>query len=200
MRNLKKSEEIVLLLLAAALIGLFYYQFVYKGLQEAKVQYNTSVLETELAAYQTKAASMQQMQEQIESGKLTSDGVVATYNNQKQEIIALNNIFEDAETFNLNFQEPTAYSGDTTVRRGLQITFAAASYETAREMLEELYHCEYRCLLQDITISPSNRGNGGSNSLSGGAVEVSVTVTFYETLYNAPSTDGINFLDSQSSE
>ncbi len=199
MRDLKKSEEIVLLLLAAALIGLFYYQFVYKGLQEAQVQYDTSVLETELMAYQTKAASMRQMQDQIESGKLTSDGVVATYNNQKQEIIALNNIFEDAETFDLSFQDPTAYSGDTTVRRDLQISFVADSYKTAKKMLEALYHCEYRCLLQDITISPSGRG-GETGSLSNSAVQVSVSVTFYETLYNAPSTDGINFLDSETSE
>ncbi len=199
MRNLKKSEEIVLLLLAAALIGLFYYQFVYKGLQEARVQYDTSVLETELSAYQTKAASMRKMQEQIESGKLTSDGVVATYNNQKQEIIALNNIFENAETFKLSFQDPTAYSGDTTVRRELQITFEASSYALAKSMLEALYHCEYRCLLQDITITPSGRSNTSSGSLSDGPVEVSATVTFYETLYNATSTDGINFLDNENS-
>ncbi len=199
MRNLKKSEEIVLLLLAAALIGLFYYQFVYKGLQEARVQYDTSVLETELSAYQTKAASMRKMQEQIESGKLTSDGVVATYNNQKQEIIALNNIFENAETFKLSFQDPTAYSGDTTVRRELQITFEAGSYASAKSMLESLYHCEYRCLLQDITITPSGRSNTSSGSLSDGPVEVSATVTFYETLYNATSTDGINFLDNENS-
>lgn len=197
MRNLKKSEEIILLILAAVLIGLFYYQFVYKGVIQARMDYDTSVLETELTAYQARLASMKQMEEEIDSGKNAADGIVATYNNQKQEIIALNNIFADADTFDFNFETPTAVDGDNTVRRNISANFTAASYAKAKEMLAALYHCEYRCLIRDITISPTgNSGNGQDANLSSGPVQVSLTVTFYETLYNAASTDGIDFQDA----
>ena len=84
MRNLKKSEEIILLILTAALIGLFYFQFVYKGVIEARSRYDTSLLETQLTIYQAKLASMKSMEQEIESGKNAATGMVATYNNQKQ--------------------------------------------------------------------------------------------------------------------
>ena len=56
MRNLKKSEEIILLILTAALIGLFYFQFVYKGVIEARSQYDTSLLETQLTIHEEHGA------------------------------------------------------------------------------------------------------------------------------------------------
>lgn len=197
MRNLKKSEEILLLILTAALIGLFYYQFVYKGVIQARMDYDTSVLETELTAYQARLASMQSMEKEIESGKNAADGIVATYNNQKQEIIALNNIFADADTFDLSFETPQAVDGDNTVRRNISANFTAGSYAKAKEMLTALYHCEYRCLIRDISISPTgSSGNGQDANLNNGPVQVSLTVTFYETLYNAASTDGIDFQDA----
>lgn len=196
MRNLKKSEEIILLILTAALIGLFYYQFVYKGVVEARTTYDTTILETELTAYQSKIASMQQMEKEIASGKNAADGIVATYNNQKQEIIALNNIFADADSFDLSFAEPYATDGDNTVRRNLSASFTAESYDKAKEMLTALYHCEYRCLIQDINITPTGGNSQEEASLSNGPVQVSLTATFYETMYNAPSTYGINIEDA----
>ncbi len=199
MRNLKKSEEIVLLILTAILIGLFYYQFVYKGVVNARTQYDTSILEMELQSYETKAATMKQMEEEIASEKEASDGVVATYNNQKQEIVELNNIFADADTFDLSFANPTATSGDNTVRRSITANFSASSYAEAKEMITSLYHCKYRCLIQDISISSSGSSSSEEN-LASGPVQVSLTVTFYETLYNAPSTDGIDFIENESAQ
>lgn len=196
MRNLKKSEEIILLILTAALIGLFYFQFVYKGVIEARSQYDTSLLETQLTIYQAKLASMKSMEQEIESGKNAATGMVATYNNQKQEIIALNNIFAEAETFDFNFAAPQAVEGDTTVRREVSAAFTAASYEKARQMLNDLYHCEYRCLIGDITMNPSGSSRDEDSNLANGPVQVSFTVTFFETLYGAESQDGINFLDA----
>ncbi len=193
MRNLKRSEEIMLLVLAAILIGLFYYQFVYKGLQTARIQYDTSILEVERDSLLVKKASMEQMEKAIDSGK-ESSGVVATYNNQKNELIALNNIFADAEQLDVSFSTPTATSGDTTVRRNVSIGFQAANYAKAREMIDALYNCGYRCLIQDINLSPaSGSGSSADASLSNSGVRVDLTATFYETTYNATSTDGIDF-------
>lgn len=196
MRNLKKSEEIILLVLTAALIGLFYYQFVYKGVLQAREEYDTTILETQLTGYQARLASMQQMEKAIASGKDSTDGIVATYNNQKQEIIALNNIFADADSFDLSFAEPYAVDGDNTVRRNLSASFTAESYDKAKEMLTALYHCEYRCLIQDINITPTGGNSQEEASLSSGPVQVSLTATFYETMYNAASTYGINIEDA----
>ena len=147
MRNLKKSEEIILLILTAALIGLFYFQFVYKGVIEARSRYDTSLLE--------------------------------------------------AETFDFNFAAPQAVEGDTTVRREVSATFSAASYEKSRQMLNDLYHCEYRCLIGDISMNPSGSSRDEDSNLANGPVQVSFTVTFFETLYGAESQEGINLLDAE---
>lgn len=188
-RKFTKKEIALILVLVAVLIGLLYYRFVYQWEQQSLQQYDTADLENQLMIDQATAMQMKQMEDNIDSSKSGSPSVVETYNNQKNEIVELNNIFADANTFNFSFDQ--AVANGNAVRRNITATFTADSYAQAKEMLENLYHCKYRCLIRDISVSPDNRENSDDNSLMTGGVSVSFTVTFYETLYDAKTKSGL---------
>lgn len=201
-RNLKKSEIALILVLVAALLGLLYYQFVYKEQQASISRYDTAELENQIMIEQARAAQIRSMQDEIElnqSDESTVTGVVESYNNLKAEIRELNNIFGDAEAFNFGFDQAVA-TGDA-VRRKISANFTAKDYATAKQMLTKLHNSQYRCLIRDINISTTTSSryyNNQTNSyynlepnLNRGPVAVSFTVTFYETLYNATTTDGL---------
>jgi hypothetical protein len=66
-------------------------------------------------------------------------------------------------------------------------------------MLRQLHDCEYRCLIGDVSISPSDvNRNSGDRNLNEGSVTMNFTVIFYETLYGAKSTDGLQIQNSSS--
>lgn len=40
----------------------------------------------------------------------------------------------------------------------MELTFQTADYAAAREIINDLYHCRYRCSIQDVTISADEDG------------------------------------------
>lgn len=188
-RKFTKGETALILVLVALLLGLLYYRFVYTWIEDSLTQYDTTELEDQLMIDQARAMQMRQMQDEIDADKSEQIGVVETYNNQKAEIVELNDIFADANTFNFSFDQ--AVANGNTVRRNFSGTYTADSYAQAKAMLTDLYHCRYRCLIRDISIAPNNRENSDDNSLASGGVTVSFTATFYETLYGASTTSGL---------
>ncbi len=191
-REFKRSENIAIVVLTVLLLVLLYYQFVYRGMESAKQQYDTAEVDSEILMEQTKAAKIARMQEEIAQEKGEGSGVVETYDNLKAEINELNDIFSEADTFSFGFDQATG-NGDA-VRRNINAVFTASSYELAKKMLENLHDSRYRCLIRDVSVATaqnnSSSGEDGPN-LNKGPVAVSFTVTFYETLYNATTTDGL---------
>lgn len=183
-RSFTTREKILIIVLCALLLGLLYYQFIVKEVDRTIEKYNTEELETELLMEQTKAINLVQMNKEIEENRGATSKVVASYNNVKNEISALNTIFANATDYNLNFADPVK-DGDA-VRRVIDITFSASSYDGAVSIIKELYNCKYRCLIRNISISPTS--SGGINS---GDVSVSLQVTFFETMYNADTQQGL---------
>lgn len=183
-RVFTRKEKALLFLLALILAGLFYYEMVYRSLDNARTDYNLENLQEEYQLYFTKNMHMQKMKEAIQKGKEDTESTVESYNNLKNEIIELNDIFADASSFNFGFDQAAAV--DDAVRRTITATFTANSYADVRRMLERLYHCKYRCLIRDITIDGEKE-----QDLAAGAVRCTFTVTFYETMYNAWTTDGL---------
>ncbi len=102
---------------------------------------------------------------------------------------ALNGIVGKASTYNFSFQDPVG-SG-STVRRNIDISFTANNYSDAETIIRELYSCEYRLLIQDMTISPVTY-----DDLETGDVSVNMTVTFFETTDGASTTEGIVWQDN----
>lgn len=184
-RSFTTREKILIIVLCALLLGLLYYQFIVKDVDEAIARYDTEELETELLMEQTKAMTIVQMKKEMNENKSMTGKVVASYNNVRNEISALNTIFANAIDYNLNFSDPIK-DGDA-VRRVIDITFTARSYDSAVSIIKELYNCKYRCLIRNIDIAPGSV-SGGINS---GNVSVTLQVTFFETMYNADTQQGL---------
>lgn len=183
-REFTTREKILLLVLCVLLLGIVYYEFIIKDVDETIKQYDTEDLETELLIEQTKAQSIMDMEAEMKNTKAETDSVVASYSNIKNEISALNDIFAAASTYNFDFNQ--AMKDGDAVRRDINISFTAGSYSTAERIIEKLHDCKYRCLIRNISINTSS-GEG----ISSGSVSVSMTVTFFETMYNANTTDGL---------
>jgi hypothetical protein len=161
--------------------------------------FDTTDLEDQLAMEQARALSIQNMQKEMAANKSANTGVVETYSNLKQEISALNDIFEGTTSFNLGFDAATASSGDDTVRRNIQVTFTSADFNEAVMVLQNLHDCKYRCMIKDLAFSPAAGTNSANTStIENGPVQVTLTVTFYETLYNAANQDGLVITDDNS--
>ncbi|MGF6376144.1 hypothetical protein M2140_001215 [Clostridiales Family XIII bacterium PM5-7] len=184
-RNFSKREKILLVVLCALLFGLLYYQFVIKEVNQIIEANSTEELETELLTEQSRAMDIVRMKKEMDENKSMTNKVVASYNNVKNEISALNTIFANAVDYNLNFSDPVK-EGDA-VRRVIDISFTARSYDGAVSIIKELYNCKYRCLIRNINISPGS-STGGINS---GTVSVNLQVTFFETMFNADTQQGL---------
>lgn len=166
-RELSKKEIILILVLAFFLLGLFYYQFVYKDIENKKAMYDTANIDDEILIEQTKLAQINKMKSEIEANKSnTSAGYVETYDNQKAEITALNDILSGAYTFNIGFDQ--AVSNDDAVRRNMNVTFSAASYSDAKKIITDLHDCKYRCLIRDLSITALNKQDAAAAVASAG--------------------------------
>lgn len=187
-REFTTREKILIVALAFLLIGILYYQFVYKTTKANIKKYDTSTLSSTLKIEQSKAQKMKTMKAEMASNKQKDNGVVASYNNIKNEVKALNDIFAGATTYNVEFEDPT--KDGEAVRRNIDITFTTTSYSSAKKIINKLYKCKYRCLISDISIgSVSSTGTNASSST--GSVSGTIKATFFETLYNAVTEDGL---------
>ena len=153
-----KKETVLLLLLTALIMGLLYYQFVYKDIQNKKAMYDSAAIEDEILSEQTKRAQIDKMKKEIEENQNNENaGYVATYDNQKAEITSLNDILAEADTFSLGFDKATAV--DDAVRRNINVSFTAKDYRTAKAIISALHDSEYRCLIRDLTITANKTDN-----------------------------------------
>lgn len=199
-RKFSRLENVLLVLLTVIFLGLVYYQLVYRGLQDARTRYDTTDLDAELQVYQLQILKIQNMEGKVEESKKNIKGYVPTYNSQKQEIRELNDIFADAISYDFSFDGPVA-SGDT-VRRNFTVTFVADDYKTARKIITNLQNGKYRCQLGSISMTPTAvaavQGKDWQ-TLDLAGVSVSMSITFYETLYDAKSTKGVTIENADTS-
>ncbi|MEE0955961.1 MAG: hypothetical protein U0L49_09155 [Eubacterium sp.] len=190
-RALNKRELALLLVLTLLFLGLVYFRVVYLPVQEQLVEYDTAELEAQIAIEQAKAAKLDKMRKEIAENKGSETGEVATYDNIKNEIDLLNDILMTSTEYHLEWQQPEA-AGDT-VRRIVSISYTADDYDTALDIIRQIYQSKYRTLIRIAAISTD--GSGDSRTLDSGQISVNMDVIFYETLNGAVSTDGLIFTD-----
>ena len=82
-REFTSREKILLLVLCVLLLGIAYYEFIIKDVDETIKKYDTEDLETELLIEQTKAQSIMDMEAEMKNAKAQTGSVVASYNNIK---------------------------------------------------------------------------------------------------------------------
>ena len=182
-RDFTVREKIMLLVLTLILLAVGYYlvvdQPIRTAINEAKSQQEE--LSTEMMLLQTKAASLSRMQSELDSieqgGSL---GKMGSYNNSKAELDELNQLLQDANTYDISFSDVTR-DGDL-IRRSFSLTFSASDYNKAADLVNSLCTGEWRCIVSDL------RFVAGDDNLETGSVNVGVTATFYETMQGGKRT------------
>ena len=193
-REFTFREKVLLAVCAILAIGAFYYQFVYKGINRQINSYSTERIEAQLADEQATAKKIRNMEGIIERDKDKERGELTVYNNLAAEVALIGNILNNrADNVSLTWNNPTL--NGSVVRRTVAVAFRTANYEDYKTILREFYEGPYRCIIGDLTVSAT--GTGKRSVLSEetlaetDGVSASFTVTFYETIEGALTTEGL---------
>ena len=179
--------KILAVALILVILGMVYYYFVYTSFQQQKASYDTTPIEEQMTVELAKAQTIKKMQEEIAKGGSGLNGVVAVYDNQSTEIQAINDICgENATNIMIDWKIPELTG--QIVRRDAAIKFTTDSYVNARQIIDQLAGSDYRLVINDVSISAGNRDASFETSKE---LNVSVSVTFFETTFGAESTKGL---------
>lgn len=110
--------------------------------------YRDMILATEL-----RVAEKQRMERELEK-LLSSENPpkgIASYDNLQPVMFELNGILQSAESYSLTFG--TVDTEQTIVRRQIALTFTVKDYTAAKAILRQLHDSQFRCLLDNISIS-----------------------------------------------
>lgn len=174
-----RREKALLLVLTFMLIGLGYLKLIHEPVQTAllEAQNRQANAEDVLVVEQARLEQMRAMEKELEAlkaGGTIEDAELPYYDNIENVMVQLNAILTPAQQYSLTFAEPQQ-DEDGLVSRPIQMNFTAGSYQTARTIMNDLYHCWYRCSISNISVT-------GQEDVSQGDVSVSLTATFYEQI------------------
>ena len=176
--KLARKEKFIISLAAMMLVIAVYYFGCYQPCQTMIASYNTEDLMQELTIEQVRRTQNKNMEKEIDANKAAGVGRVYPYNQLQMEVSSLNRIMSITNSFDIDFASPIQEGN--TVRRNVAISFTAANYATAKAIIENLYTCEYRCLVNNVSLSATNAGWSGS-----------VQAVFIETMKDATTEDGL---------
>ncbi len=187
-RQFTRREQVLLLILAVLFLFAVYFLAVHipasEAMEHIRTEYETvSVDVTVLKAKQQRMDQMRQELDAILSQPNVAE--IPTYDNLQQVIGFLNTVLSSAEDYSLSFQGLQQSEDSTILRREMQMTYVSPSYPAAREVLEQLQNCPFRCQLNGLSMAPFSE-NGQANAdaaLSDGPAQVSLTVTFFENAH-----------------
>ncbi len=183
--NFSKKERAFFIFLLVLLVGLAYYQFVDRPVRKSLEIYATEEadLSLELTTIQAKLVTMRKMRNEMSD---VGQGLkeMGSYNNSKVEIEILNNILSEAPDYSISFANVTR-EGDQ-IRRNFSLQFTAPSYEIMEHIFSQLAECQFRCLIGDIRC-----GATVESDVQKGAVSVSATATFFETMVGGTPDAGL---------
>lgn len=178
-RVFTRREMIMLLILALLLLGLGYFKLVHEPVQEGIHAAENRKAEAE-TAFMVEAARLEQMRameaeiEALKAAGEESNAILPDYDNVENVMVQLNAILAAADQYSLTFEE-IAVSEEGLVSRPIRLRFTAGRYDTARRIIDGLYHSYYRCGVSEITVI-------SENDLSNEPVEVAMTITFFERM------------------
>ena len=186
-RDFTTKEKILLVILAVILVGLTYYQFFDKPVREAtdKAIAEKANLETELVSLEARLANLKKMQAELDSMEgMENVRIMPSYNAIKQIHSLLNNVLGTLG-YSITFNNATR-SGDQ-VRQKISMSFRCPDLDTAVRVLSDLQNGEFRCLIEDLSVSMSSNTSTPSKD----AVTVTTIITFYETMVGGTLDPGI---------
>lgn len=194
-REFTPREKGMLLVLAVLLLALGYMKLFYAPVQQAVTenQQRQTELQDQALIEQDRALKMRTMEKELEELKASNavpDAQVPDYNNAKRVMVELNAILARAREYSLSFDDVSLDEDSGLVRRPVELTFKTADYAAAREIINDLYHCRYRCSIQDVSIYADE--DGTDITAAPGAV-TQLTAVFLERndgTVKADQTDG----------
>lgn len=180
-RQFTRREQVLLVILALLFLFAVYFLAVHLPVKETIEHARTESenLSTEIMVLEAKAERMSQMQAELDA-ILSQPNVseIPDYDNLQRVMDFLNTVLGSAEDYSLSFQGLKQTDGNTILRREMQMSFTSASYSAAKDVLENLQNCPFRCQLGNLTVAPS--ASSADAVLTAGPVQVSLTVTFFE--------------------
>ncbi len=185
-RQFTRREQVLLLILAVLLLFAVYFLNVHLPVTEAIESARTEreAASTEVTILEAKQKRMDEMQQELDA--ILSQPHVAeipTYDNLQQVMDFLNTVLGSAADYSLSFQGLKEAEDSVILRREMQMSYVSTSYDEAREVLQELQNCPFRCQIGEASIEPfipEGVSRDVTPALTDGPVEVTLEVTFFE--------------------
>ncbi len=181
-RQFTRREQVLLVILALVSLFAVYFLVVHLPVTEAleRAQAEKEAISTNMMVLEAKQKRMDQMQKELDA-ILAQPNVaeIPDYDNLQQVIDFLDTVLSTTGEYSLSFRGLQRAEDTGILRREIQMTFVSASYYEARDVLEQLQNCPFRCQLSAMGITLAS-GQAPDTALTDGAVQVSLTVTFFE--------------------
>lgn len=186
-RAFSTREKALILVLVIVLLVAAYYYFVVRNVAETQ-EANAAALEqvqSEIDAQLAVAQVRSKMQSELEKlGTLENLPEVAVYDNLRNELDELNKVLDQTSSYDIKFSTPEI--DGKTVRRVVNITFSAPSYEESLSVVDQLQNGRYRCDVTDFSLTATLLADGSVKSVS-----ANLKVTYFETVDGALSLNGL---------
>lgn len=177
--SFSNREKALLIVLLCMLLGVFYYFVVQVPVSTRIEAAQTAQAEAEdsMVLEAIKAEKMRQMQAVIDAAdEDTRKAEIPSYNNIQNVMVQLDAIIGSA-TADYDISFLPIITEDGLVYRPISMTFLCSNYAAAKNILMNLNGCQYRCMIDSISIEPES---SEAESIADSRVEVSLTMTFIE--------------------
>ncbi len=160
-RRLTGREKALLGILVILILVSGYYLWFYVPSQDRLASLESQILATQDAidADIIKISKKQKMEQELEEiFENDPDPVsMAAYDNIQNVMLELNTILSQTDDYSLNFDTADTSQADGIVRRRISLQFKCVGYEAAKNVLQELHDSSYRCMLDDLSLSETER-------------------------------------------
>lgn len=177
-RELTKREKILLLVLVVLVLVLGYFKLVLQPINDQVSQYKASMQaqQTQLEQDQVKVAQMEKMQKTIDQIKASGESrSIPQYDNSGKLMLELHQIMSATLDYSLDCSAGTTQDS-YIVLRPIVMTFRTATYEQARQIVDQLCASENISQISDVNINVRFAAGGGST------VETTLAITYFEIM------------------
>ena len=173
-RKLTVREWVLLGVLALLVVVSGYVMLFYMPVtaQRDSALGEAEVCQLELEAVQLRLEEKRRMERELEEifSQPEEPLGLAPYDNLQPVMMELHTILNGAEDYSLSFG--TVDTEEPIVRRSISLSYTAGSYAAAREILQRLHDSAYRCMLDSVSVSVGQEGDG--------LISVDSTIVFFE--------------------
>ena len=195
-RDFTRAEKIILVILALVLVGLAYYQFVYKMVAESieKAHAEAEAIRVEMTGVNAKIQRMEEMQAELETIQSNPRARQRRPISGREELAFLNDVLSGALQYTITFSNVTR-DGDQ-IRRNFSLQFTTEDFSSMERIISRLCDGRLRCLINDISYSVSRYNYSAADRERYGVdwyerVNVNCTATFFETMVGGVEDAGL---------